>query len=97
MHLYRYPGGDLRNPKEIGSFHISHSTMIHMFGVTEHYAVFFVYPVHVDGLCAVEHLLHNLMSCITWQGDRVNTVGTEVGHRAGRGLGSFVGYCGDVT
>jgi len=73
VHLYRYPGGDLRNPKEIGSFHISHSTMIHMFGVTEHYAVFFVYPVHVDGLCAVEHLLHNLMSCITWQGDRVNT------------------------
>jgi len=73
IHLYRYPDGDLHNPVEIGNFHISHSTMIHMFGVSENYAIFFVYPVSIDMVCAMEHLLHNLVACLKWKGDHVST------------------------
>ena len=73
VHLYRYPDGDLHHPEEIGSFHITHSTMIHMFSVTENYAVVFVYPIGIDGGCAMEHLLHNLMECVHWKGDKTST------------------------
>jgi len=73
IHLYRYPDGDLRNPQEVGSFRITHSTMIHMFSVTEHYAVFFVYPISIDTICAMEHLLHNVVQCVHWKGDTTST------------------------
>jgi len=73
LHLYRYPNGDLHNPKEVGSFHISHSTMIHMFSVTEHYAIFFIYPISINLVCSMEHLLHNLVECIEWKGDHTST------------------------
>jgi len=69
IHLYRYPGGDLHNPQEIGSFHIEHSTMIHMFSVTTNYAVFFVYPIGINMVCVVEHFLHNLLECVKWKGE----------------------------
>jgi len=73
LHLYRYPDGDLHHPKEVGSFHITHSTMIHMFSVTEHYAIFFVYPIGIDLICSGEHLLHNLFECVDWRGDDTST------------------------
>jgi len=73
LHLYRYPGGDLHNPQEVGNFHITHSTMIHMFSVTENYAIFFIYPISIDMTCAIEHLLHNLVECVRWYGDNTKT------------------------
>ena len=57
----------------IGSFHITHSTMIHMFGVSENFAIFFIYPISIDMVCAMEHLLHNLMACLKWKGDDTST------------------------
>jgi len=94
LHLYRYPGGDLHNPQEVGSFHLDHSTMIHMFSVTENYAVFFVYPISVDMVCAMTNLLQNLLGCITWSGDRKPTdvvvmsllTGNVVSHTKAKGL-----------
>ena len=73
IHLYRYPDGNLHHPVEVGSFRITHSTMIHMFSVTEHYAVFFVYPIAIDLVCAMEHLLHNMMECVRWKGENTST------------------------
>merc|ERR1712215_24124 len=73
LHLYRYPGGDLHHPEEIGSFHITHSTMIHMFSVTEQYAIFFIYPISIDMVCGMNHLLHNLMECLRWKGETTST------------------------
>jgi len=73
LHLYRYPDGDLHHPVEIGSFHLTHSTMIHMFGVSENYAIFFIYPVSIDMVCGMEHLLHNLLACLKWKGDDIST------------------------
>jgi len=73
IHLYRYPEGDLHNPQEIGSFHITHSTMIHMFGVTENFAIFFVYPIALDMVCGLERLMHNLMECVNWKGEHMST------------------------
>ena len=75
LHLFRYPDGDLHNPQEIGNFHITKSTMIHMFSVTEHFAIFFVYPIHVDSGCVVTHLLHNLLECVVWEGERPDSTG----------------------
>jgi len=73
IHLYRYPDGDLHHPTEIGSFRITHSTMIHMFGVSENYAIFFIYPIAIDIVCAMEHLLHNMMECLKWKGENTST------------------------
>lgn len=75
LHLFRYPDGDLHNPQEIGNFHITKSTMIHMFSVTEHFAIFFVYPIHVDSGCVVTHLLHNLLECVVWEGEKPDSTG----------------------
>ena len=29
--------------------------------MTENYAIFFIYPIHIDMTCAVTHLLHNML------------------------------------
>jgi len=78
IHLYRYPDGDLHNPVEIGSFHISHSTMIHMFSVTQNYAIFFVYPISIDMGCVVTSGLHNLLDCVVWAGDKPDSTDVVV-------------------
>jgi len=78
LHLFRYPDGDLHNPQEIGNFHITKSTMIHMFSVTEHFAIFFVYPIHVDSGCVVTHLLHNLLECVVWEGEKPDSTDVYV-------------------
>lgn len=69
LHLYRYPGGDLRHPQEVGSFLLPHSTMIHMFSVSENYAIIFVYPVGINSVCVVKHLIHHILECMDWSGD----------------------------
>jgi len=78
IHLYRYPDGDINNPQEIGNFHITQSTMIHMFSVTENYAIFFVYPIHVDMGCVVSNGMHNLLKCVQWDGDRPDSTDVYV-------------------
>merc|ERR1712241_1545832 len=78
LHLYRYENGDLHNPQEVGSFHITQSTMIHMFSVTENYAIFFIYPIHVDMGCVVTNLMHDLLSCVQWDGDRPDSTDVYV-------------------
>merc|ERR1711909_55023 len=73
LHLYRYPGGDLRHPQDVDSFHLPHSTLIHMFSVTENYAVFFIYPVAINSVCLMKHIMHNLLECLEWSGDTKST------------------------
>jgi len=78
IHLYRYPDGDLQNPQEVGNFHITQSTMIHMFSVTENYAIFFVYPISIDMGCVVTNGMHNLLNCVRWNGDRPDSTDVYV-------------------
>lgn len=72
LHLIRYPGGDLHNPQDVGSFHLEYETMIHQFSVTEHYAIFMLYPINIDFVCATANLLHNMLECVRWFGDKTD-------------------------
>merc|ERR550519_2044960 len=71
--------------------------MIHMFSVTENYAIFFVYPLKIDNVCVVTHFMHNLLQCLDWSGDTLTTdiyvmslkTGEVVSHTKTQGSYSF--------
>ena len=77
LRLYRFPKGNLRNPQHVNEklYRLPFQTLVHYFSVTENYAVFFLYPIHMDITNAIfdDTPMQNMLEHIVWEGDRKAT------------------------